>query len=59
MKAEVEICYDDKTKDKKITVEVKNSLKGVRLLNAVERAVEKEMKDDKDWTRWNLLNVVE
>lgn len=59
MKVRVEVCYDTATRDKKIIVEVKDSLKGANLMNAIEHAIEKVMKDDKEWTRWNLLDIVE
>jgi len=57
MNAKVEMVYGDPTKNKMIFVEVKAGLKGLRLMNAIEKAVEKKMADDKDWTRWNLLSV--
>jgi hypothetical protein len=59
MKAKVEICYEDKAKNQTIEIPLKGSPKGLRLMNAVEKAVEKTMKDDANWTRWNLLDVIE
>ena len=57
MKAIVEICYDDASKNKRIDVELKGEPRGLRLMNAVEKAVEKMMKDDAEWKRWNLIDV--
>jgi len=57
MNAKVQIVYSDTSKNKEIFVEVKAGLKGLRLMNAIEKAVEKKMKDDPDWTRWNLVSV--
>lgn len=66
MKAEVEIVYAAPSQNHQITVELKGSPKGQRLLNAVEKAVEKHMADlaketptANNWKRWNLLNVIE
>jgi hypothetical protein len=55
MKVMIEICYEDATKNKTTELEIKGEPKGLRLMNAIEKAVEKAFKDDKDWTRWNLL----
>lgn len=64
MKAKVEIVYAAPSQNHEIVVEIKGSPTGVRLLNAVERAVEKHMaklaKDTAsyaDWQRWNLIGV--
>lgn len=57
MKAKVEMVYADTSKNRTLEVELKGSPTGLRLMNAVERAVEKACKDDKEWTRWNLLDV--
>ena len=57
--AKVELVYDDAKKNRMIDVVIKSGLKGTRFLNAVERGVEKVAKDDKDWTRWNLIGVDE
>ena len=57
MQAKVELIYEDATKNRKLDVEVKNSLKGERLMNAIDKAVEKAAKDDKEWTRWNLVSL--
>lgn len=57
MKAKVEICYDDKAKNRQVEVEIKGEPKGARLMNAIDKAVEKACAEDKDWTRWNLLGV--
>lgn len=59
MKAKVEIVYADASKNKQLEVPLKGSPKGIKLMNAVEKAVEKAMKDDADWKRWNLLDVTE
>jgi len=59
MKATVELIYDDAKKNRKLEVPLKDSLKGQRLMNAIDKGVEKLAKDDKDWTRWNLLNIDE
>lgn len=57
MKAKVEICYDDATKNRSVEVEIKTGLKGQRLMDAVEKAVEKACAEDKEWQRWNLIDV--
>lgn len=59
MKVIVDICYDAAERNHMIEVEVKQGLKGVRLMNAIEKAVEKKMKADLDWKRWNLLRVAD
>lgn len=65
MKIKCEIVYEDKGRNTEITVEVKGSPTGLRLMNAVERAVEKHMKEvsketptANDWKQWNLLGIV-
>lgn len=56
--ATVDIVYDDANRNKKLTVEVRASLVGDRMLNAINREVEKVMmNDDPDWTRWNLVSI--
>lgn len=57
-KAKVQICYEDKRKDKEIVVDIKGEPKGLRLMSAIEKAVEKAMKDDSSWLRWNLIDVL-
>lgn len=57
MKAKVELVYDDVTKNKQVEVVIKGAPKGLRLMNAVEKAVEKAMKNDQEWRRWNLLDI--
>jgi hypothetical protein len=59
MKATVELVYDDATKNRKLDVEVKGSPKGLRLINAVEKAVEKATKEDTEWQLWHLLGIAE
>jgi hypothetical protein len=59
MKVKVELVYDDATKNRQLEVPIKGAPKGQALMNAIERGVEKLAKDDKDWTRWNLVNIVE
>ena len=66
MRVKVQICYAAPSENHEITVEVKGSPKGQRLINAVEKAVEKEMNrlsadnaGRKNWTRWNLLSIEE
>lgn len=51
----VDIVYPDRTERKEVTV--RDGLSARALLNAVDREVEKKFKDDKDWTRWNLVDV--
>jgi hypothetical protein len=57
MKATVELVYDDATKNRKVDVTLRSGLKGLRLMNAIEKAVEKTCADDKEWQRWNLVTV--
>lgn len=66
MKVKVEIVYAAPSQNHEITVEVKGSPKGQRLMNAVEKAVEKHMAalaketpTADNWKRWNLIDVVE
>lgn len=59
MKAKVKMVYADETKNREIEVELKGNPKGLRLMNAIEKAVEKKMKDDAEWKRWNLIDVIE
>lgn len=57
MKAKVELVYKDTTKNRNLEVEIKGEPKGLRMMNMIEKAVEKAAKDDKDWQRWNLISV--
>lgn len=60
MKATVKIIYapgDDKNKE--LTVELKGAPKGTKLMDAIDKAVEKVMGEDKAWQRWNLLSIVD
>ncbi len=57
MKVTVELVYDDATRNRKVDVEVKDGLKGARLLDAIDVAVAKKEVADKDWQRWNLISV--
>jgi hypothetical protein len=59
MKVTVELTYEDSKKNRQLEVTVKDGLKGARLLNAVEKAVEKKAADDKEWQRWNLVSVAD
>jgi hypothetical protein len=59
MVAVVELVYEDTAKNRKLDVPVKRNLKGQRLMNAIESGVERLAKDDKDWTRWNLVSIKE
>jgi hypothetical protein len=66
MKVKVEIVYAAPSQNHDIVVELKGSPKGTRLLNAVEKAVEKHMAElaketptANNWRRWNLREVVE
>ena len=66
MKVKCEIVDAAPSQNHEIIVEVKGSPRGVRFLNAVEKAVEKAMaKLAKEtptygnWTRWNLIGVIE
>lgn len=59
MNITVTLCYEEATKNREITIAVKDSLKGARLMNAIDKAVEKAAKDDRDWNRWNLKEIAE
>lgn len=66
MKAKVEILYAAPSQNHEIIVEVKGSPKGQRMMNAVEKAVEKAMADlaketptANNWKSWSLLDVME
>lgn len=54
----VELVYDDSKRNRNIVVTVSDRLTGNRLMNAIDKAVTKAAKDDKDWTRWNLKDMV-
>lgn len=56
-KVKVELCYNGKP-SREMIVEIKGDPKGARFLNAIEKAVEKAAGDDKNWTRWNVLDVL-
>jgi hypothetical protein len=55
MKVVIQLCYDSKD-SRQVEVEVKDGLKGERLMNGIDNAVEKSFKDD-DWKRWNLIDI--
>ena len=57
MKVKVQLVYPDKKTDAE--VEVADGKKGVALMNAIDKAVEKKYAEDKNWVRWNLVDVVE
>ena len=58
MKAKVQICYEDESKNKEIEIDgLKPKLSGIQLMNVLDRAIEKKLKDDPDWKRWNLLGI--
>jgi len=59
MKVIVELVYADTSKNRKLEVPIKGEPRGSRLMSAIERGVEKKAHDDKDWVRWNLIEVVE
>jgi hypothetical protein len=56
-KVKVELCYSDKP-SRELILTLKGTPKGARLMSAIESAVEKDAADDKDWTRWNLIDVL-
>jgi hypothetical protein len=58
MKIVVALIYKDPKPARELTVEIRDGLKGVRYLNAIDKAVEKATKDDTEWQRWNLLREV-
>jgi hypothetical protein len=57
MKAKVELMYEDATKNRQLDIPIKGAPKGLSLVNAIERGVEKFAKDDKDWKRWSLVSI--
>jgi len=59
MKATVELVYDDTARNRRVTVDLGRARMGPQVLDAVDRAVEKACVDDKDWTRWNLVDFSE
>ena len=57
MKAKIELILEDGKKETH-TIGLKGKPKGVKILDAVEKAVEKEF-SDRPWTRWNLQDIIE
>jgi len=61
MKVDVELVYDTNAKKdpKPLTVEVRDGIKGARLINAIDSAVGKSpvAREDADWVRWNLVKL--
>ena len=57
MIAKVDLVYEA-GKTKREEVEVKDGLRGLKLMDAIEKAVEKKFGDDPLWYRWNLIDVV-
>lgn len=55
----MELVYENATKNRQLEVPLKGAPKGLALMNAIERGVEKLAKDDKEWQRWNLVNIEE
>ncbi len=58
MKATVTLVYEGGKDSRDVTIEIRNGLKGERMLDAIDKAVEKEYKED-DWMRWNLVDIKE
>lgn len=57
MKINVELIYENGKEPRPLKVKLKDGLKGARLMNAIDKEVERMAKDDPDWQRWNLLSV--
>jgi len=55
MTVKVEIVYDENRKEER-TIEIKGSPVGTRLLNAIDKQINKELADDPHWRRWNLVS---
>ena len=53
----VKISLDFGTKKEEHEVEIRDGLKGIRLLNAIDRAVIKKFKDT-SWEAWSLIDIV-
>lgn len=56
MIAMVTLTLEDKT-DEDVEVTIRDGLTGVKLLTAIDKAVQKKFKDRPDWTRWSLRDV--
>lgn len=57
MQVIVEIEYEDKDLNRQEEVTVGSTLQGSKLLNAIDKAVEKKFKDDNAWTGWHLIDI--
>jgi hypothetical protein len=58
MKAKVELVFEDQTKNKKVEIEVSDKTKGTKVLDAIDKAVNKQFEKE-DWQRWNLLGITD
>lgn len=59
MKVKVTLLYNNKP-DNDVEVEVAERWRRKpSMLDQIDKAVEKQFKDDKDWTRWNLIDIAD
>ena len=59
MKINVDLIYEieEGTKSKRVSVDVRDHLKGPKLFDAIDKAVNNDFKEDTQWTRWNLIDI--
>ena len=56
MKVKVELVYANPARLVPKEVEIRDGLKGIRFMNAIDKAVKKI---DEEWTRWNLMEILD
>lgn len=59
MKAKVEIVYEDESQNKRLEIELLAKIKPGRVLDAIDEAVNDQMRDDPNWQRWKLLGITD
>ena len=61
MKAKVEVSFTDKRKPQQmeLLLKVKGKPGGMRLMNAIDKAVIAAMAKDPSWKRWSLIDIIE
>ena len=57
MKVIAELTYDDEERNRTVEVELKDSLKGASILNALDRHLQSKKFGDPDWTHWSLVDI--
>lgn len=58
MKVILDLIYENKD-PKRVEVEIKGEIITPAIMNKIDKAAEKAFADDKDWIRWNLIEIEE